>query len=625
MDMTCRNTSTGAEHNISAPAFVTGERDYTQGCPSGEVGTGLQIRYGDHVNAVGLICNTFKKPAPLPLIACRGGGAMRVEPAYGPSTMQFGVVGFLVFQIGKGSEPGPGECVSTNGQPIGAFKLGITGQTAQLQQGPNPAVRFTVAGPQIADFILAASLVKFEVAKPPEKLTLVTCQGSPNVATFPPTSPQAMQMGVIGIVQFAPGQPDVSPGPGQCTTMHGGKLPGLRFGFTGQQAQIFAGARSNARFTIAGPQMGDFILVTGVQDFEMPGVTPPKKPPEKLTLVTCQGSPSVATFPVASLQAIQMGVVAIVQFSPGQPGVPPGPGQCTTLNGGQLPGLRYGFTGQFGQVLAGARSNATFTIAGPPMGDFILVTGVQDFEMPGVTPPKNPPPFNPPPMNPPPVINPGNGGMPPPMGMGPCGGGDGAMAVVEIADPKLHYLNVRNEPNGKIVLGKLPEGTTVSVMGSCDGKPAAGIVASSKKIGGTPGWCQISLPIDGCVAERFLAFGGDASAGMGMPPPPPPPPAPMMPRFSGDWSAEAEGFTYAMTFQQMGPTVTGTYNGSDGSSGTLKGKIVQGELHFSWVQGDGLKGTGKFRLSDDGQSFEGSYSLSDDDDQVDGVWTGSRN
>lgn len=57
----CVSTTSTDRHNLdignNAPVFP----DYQQNCPDGEAVVGIRIRYGLHVNAVGLICSSFKQ------------------------------------------------------------------------------------------------------------------------------------------------------------------------------------------------------------------------------------------------------------------------------------------------------------------------------------------------------------------------------------------------------------------------------------------------------------------------------------------------------------------------------------------------------------------------------------
>ena len=228
---------------------------------------------------------------------------------------------------------------------------------------------------------------------------------------------------------------------------------------------------------------------------------------------------------------------------------------------------------------------------------------------------------------------------------GSCGP-PGGTAVVTIGDPSLTRLNVRASPGGK-VLGTIPEGESVSIVGECGSTPAAGIAATLGKpsgglgkspgqvpipgpsappsTGGTPGWCQIDAPVNGCVSAKFLAFvptGG--AAGIAKPQTLGKPSSTVAAGFAGSWDAEADGVAYQVTLTQKGSTVSGRYSGADGSAGTLAGQLKGGVLRFSWTQNDGQHGSGKFTLAGDGQSFTGSYSLGKNPDIVGGLWNGTR-
>jgi hypothetical protein len=75
-----------------------------------------------------------------------------------------------------------------------------------------------------------------------------------------------------------------------------------------------------------------------------------------------------------------------------------------------------------------------------------------------------------------------------------------------------------------------------------------------------------------------------------------------------------------MKLQQTGTKVTGTYAPSNGKiEGNINGKV----LRFQWSQAGG-KGSGRFVMNDDNQSFSGSFSNGTDPDDVDGTWSGAR-
>jgi hypothetical protein len=50
-------------HMVDAPpSFSDDGGSFRQRCPPGEAATGFQVRYGRHVNALGLICDTYEVP-----------------------------------------------------------------------------------------------------------------------------------------------------------------------------------------------------------------------------------------------------------------------------------------------------------------------------------------------------------------------------------------------------------------------------------------------------------------------------------------------------------------------------------------------------------------------------------
>ncbi len=222
---------------------------------------------------------------------------------------------------------------------------------------------------------------------------------------------------------------------------------------------------------------------------------------------------------------------------------------------------------------------------------------------------------------------------------GPCGPPGGA-AVVTIADPNLTKLNVRVKPGGKVV-GTIPEGQTVRIVGECGSEPAAGLAKTLGKpsgglgkspgqlpqpgpgTGGTPGWCQIDAPVNGCVSAQFLTFGGSGGAAGLAKQPLGKPSSGAATGFAGSWDAEADGVTYRITFAQKGSSVNGRYSGADGSAGSISGRMKGRVLRFSWKQADGQRGSGQFTLSADGQSFAGNYSLANNPN-AGGAWNGTR-
>jgi len=84
------------------------------------------------------------------------------------------------------------------------------------------------------------------------------------------------------------------------------------------------------------------------------------------------------------------------------------------------------------------------------------------------------------------------------------------VATVSIPEPDLDKLNIRSKPNGKVI-GTVPEGDPVTVIGHCGGEAAAGIVAGATKV--DHNWCQIEEPMAGCVRRKYLDFAGGAADG----------------------------------------------------------------------------------------------------------------
>jgi hypothetical protein len=237
------------------------------------------------------------------------------------------------------------------------------------------------------------------------------------------------------------------------------------------------------------------------------------------------------------------------------------------------------------------------------------------------------------------TINIGGGVQPapaqPPPAPGGGGGGTsicglpGGTATVVIPDPNVNELNVRDRPMGNIV-SKVPKGTQVNVVGGCGVQIAAGIVAPTTGAGGgqaTPGWCAISAPVIGCVAEQFLVAGIPAGGAVQLPPAAgivAPQQQQTAATFTGRWNAEAQGSPYTFNLTQTGDNVSGAYVGGDGSQGQITGTLNGNVLRFQWWQADGVRGMGKFTLAGDGSSFTGSYTLGSDPDVAEGSWNGRR-
>ncbi|RVD46353.1 SH3 domain-containing protein [Mesorhizobium sp. M4B.F.Ca.ET.169.01.1.1] len=197
-----------------------------------------------------------------------------------------------------------------------------------------------------------------------------------------------------------------------------------------------------------------------------------------------------------------------------------------------------------------------------------------------------------------------------------------------INQPGLDKLNVRSGPGGQVV-GTVPEGGTVSVIGPCGAiSGAAGFTKPKTQQGG--GWCQIGALVHGCVSSQFLAFGGGdigqpgGAAGFVKSKAKHQVSAAATAGFGGSWSANADNVAYSLSLKQNGNGVSGRYQGDDGSAGQINGKVSGNMLRFSWVQKDGTRGSGKFTLSDDGQSFAGSYNFGNNPDAVEGSWNGTR-
>ena len=226
------------------------------------------------------------------------------------------------------------------------------------------------------------------------------------------------------------------------------------------------------------------------------------------------------------------------------------------------------------------------------------------------------------------------GGAPPMQQAGGSCGAPGTTATVVIDQPGLDKLNVRTGPSAGQVIGTVPEGGTVSVIGPCGAIGGAGFAKSTTKPGGDAGgWCQISAPVAGCIAAQFLQI-GSANAGTDLPngaagfaksTVEPQASASAMAAFGGSWSADADDVAYSISLNQKGSSANGSYQGADGSAGRITGNVNGNVLRFAWVQKDGTKGSGEsFVLSDDGQSFAGSYNFGNNPDAVGGSWNGMR-
>jgi hypothetical protein len=79
--------------------------------------------------------------------------------------------------------------------------------------------------------------------------------------------------------------------------------------------------------------------------------------------------------------------------------------------------------------------------------------------------------------------------------------------------------------------------------------------------------------------------------------------------FSGQWNLRsgAGGTPFALTLEQTGTKVAGTYSPQDGTiEGTLTGK----KLSFQWTQAGGYKGTGVLEMAIDGQ-LDGVFTIAE--------------
>ncbi|TIV84211.1 MAG: SH3 domain-containing protein [Mesorhizobium sp.] len=310
----------------------------------------------------------------------------------------------------------------------------------------------------------------------------------------------------------------------------------------------------------------------------------------------------------------------------------PGPGQCAWADRLFAPNeqhrLAFNPNKPNGQLLLQAVQGGTFQVTAVPMTAFIMVNAINNVQVVDGTP-LSPGPANADDVGGDTPQTPADmGGMPPmQQADGTCGGGN-AMATVVINQPGLDKLNVRSGPGGQVV-GTVPEGGTVSVIGPCGAiSGAAGFTKPKTQQGG--GWCQIGAPVHGCVSSQFLAFGGGdigqpgGAAGFVKSKAKHQVSAAATAGFGGSWSANADNVAYSLSLKQNGNGVSGRYRGDDGSAGQINGKVSGNMLRFSWVQKDGTRGSGKFTLSDDGQSFAGSYNFGNNPDAVEGSWNGTR-
>ncbi|MBC8247065.1 MAG: hypothetical protein H8E81_05720 [Deltaproteobacteria bacterium] len=74
--------------------------------------------------------------------------------------------------------------------------------------------------------------------------------------------------------------------------------------------------------------------------------------------------------------------------------------------------------------------------------------------------------------------------------------------------------------------------------------------------------------------------------------------------WTGTWETKWQGGGAKMHLVQSGNRVTGTY---EYKNGRIDGTIDGNRLNGTWVQ-DGDRGTIRFEISPDGQSFKGTYN-----------------
>ncbi len=389
--------------------------------------------------------------------------------------------------------------------------------------------------------------------------------------------------------------------------------------------------------------IGDAVCVTPAERDAAP---PPV--PEKPIKSTSKGGSGGAPIPggVLSCQGgggmkmtISSQTAVFIAFTPAaQPSnaASPGPGECAWPDRLFAAGEAHRFALDPGkpnaQLLMDAiRTGGTFQLTAHPVGTFIMVSAIDNVQVVDSTP-LSPGPVGGGEAGDTPQTPADMGGMPMQPAGGSCGS-PGAVAMVVINQPGLDKLNVRTGPGGQVI-GTVPEGGMVSVAGPCGAvSGAAGLIKQkSPQGGGASGWCQISAPVSGCVSAQFLQFGGtdtgtnlpNGAAGLVKSTGKQPTLALATAGFGGTWSANADTVAYSLSLRQKGSGVSGNYRGADGSAGQINGQVSGNVLRFAWVQNDGTKGSGKFVLSGDGQSFEGSYSFGNNPDAVEGSWNGTR-
>jgi hypothetical protein len=186
-------------------------------------------------------------------------------------------------------------------------------------------------------------------------------------------------------------------------------------------------------------------------------------------VVACQGP---------GLSPTQTGGLTLIPFVPGG-----APGQCTVqglLN--RQPVLFIPPLPNLNLVVEAARKGGTFIVTALRQPNGFQVLAINQVNVVDATPPE------------------------------PAGGqADCPAGVARVSTPPgLDFLNVRSGPSkGADVVAQVPNGSEVTVTGSCLTKPAAGFAKQKPQAA----WCRIEQPDQGCVASEFLVFAGDGGGG----------------------------------------------------------------------------------------------------------------
>ena len=161
IDIYCYSVKFGKDETvyIRPPGLADGVPAAGQHCPTGEIATGLNIRYGKDVNGLGLICGPYVPPAaavanaqqapvvsnagkpikttggagtfaPDKDLVCQGGGGMTVTPVPNDASTDY-----VSFAQASTASPAAGQCAWTTGPIGGAFnKLILTTKQPMAQQ-----------------------------------------------------------------------------------------------------------------------------------------------------------------------------------------------------------------------------------------------------------------------------------------------------------------------------------------------------------------------------------------------------------------------------------------------------------------------------------------------------------